>query len=922
MSVYTVPASISIRHALDTIPYGVFGPNDFLASIYSGRGEHDHAHFVRGSKGDPAESDIYTWVGPIPEALGLYCILNPYRTETVPYDSHEAITNGTGLRHRDIGMICAVVAEDDEGTIDEQVARWDALEAETGLRGVVVMSGDARPESIAAAGVDAASVRPGKSIHWTLPLRWMTPTKRSLATRQAIADHLTAITFGDPQVRDLARKQRMGGVLVEERGQHRIQTMLRGGEAVNAADALTALVTYCERHGVDVHGRIQALNKMNQVKGLLTKHSDDAEACRVLEAVLDRIRSSKAVSDGDLEAIQRYARGSVGNSVSTGGAVSHGPVSDAGTLPEKVWDRDGQVYSLDQLRKVLEAREKLYVVCPHGEAHLDNRSSCYAYIGKGGRLNVRCSSCSSHFEEVPQAVVPFAPEEPQPNLSKLTRLAKAKDIVGVVLHLHEHVYGEDEDPKEVAHGIRVRDAVVQELAEQDEADRRWKALEPAKERYQRKKAEAEALDPYLVDCVRQTYLRAKADASRIWQRLLSEGLVPTDCRAPVLAGQGALSGVAGTYKPNCGDITCREHGAMVVAMKVHGGLHVPVTRDGAVVGEPLSARRELYLWVCRPRDVIEGRAKAKVEAAKEALEEAKQAFTKASSGVKRAERGLDKANAKGVDAEVKAAREKVKVARGARSDARAAKRVAGAALEVAKAELQECRNFEISGKLPFERFLRRWSETTGKDPYGSKGEEIHTDLFPPLPEDRAYVAFHLHDGRILVVATRQPAGLPTPKLTVPGAEIGRVLLELADATYKWIPGEDGLPGRVAGKITSSRGLSLDVEGLLRTARASAWVAHGRVGDERLYQQALEAQGVTTAVDADGSVSTLGYVDPEKIQFAIAQSWVRDGGSNSLDDAETIDVQALLDEDDAEFQRGEVIDILAWAQEGSRRASGE
>lgn len=198
--------------------------------------------------------DLFIWAGAIPAGkkakkipVGEYVCWNPYLGAAVQRahqkTSGSVLKNRFGLSANDIAAYVVCSAEIDDQDITTQAQRLDALESETGIAfTVVALSGDTRPESIAAAGVDSGRVQPGKSIHVFLAVNATT-----LAKWKRIQELLCLTLGGDTSLSNPDRLMRLPGAIGHEadhrgtgRGQKRIQTVLRTAPTLYEADALIA----------------------------------------------------------------------------------------------------------------------------------------------------------------------------------------------------------------------------------------------------------------------------------------------------------------------------------------------------------------------------------------------------------------------------------------------------------------------------------------------------------------------------------------------------------------------------------------------------------------------------------------------------------------------------------------------------------
>jgi len=215
---------------------------------YVDRITHRYSSLVDGS------CDLFVWAGAIPAGkkakkipVGEYVCWNPYRGDAVQRAYRK--TNGYALKSRygltanDVAAYVVCFVEIDDVDLATQCQRLDDFEAETGLKfTVVALSGDTRPESILAAGVDPTMVQPGKSIHGFLAVRATT-----LAKWQRVQELLALVLGGDASLSNPDRLMRLPGAIGHEaahrgtvRGMKRIQTVLRTTPTLYEAGTLIA----------------------------------------------------------------------------------------------------------------------------------------------------------------------------------------------------------------------------------------------------------------------------------------------------------------------------------------------------------------------------------------------------------------------------------------------------------------------------------------------------------------------------------------------------------------------------------------------------------------------------------------------------------------------------------------------------------
>ncbi len=265
----SIPTALTITEAKATVVYEP-AVGRFFLDLLSGRTGADKV-FVRGmSKPDHAQhADLYGWRGQIPGAVGDYGVASLYDAHALDLGD-PALDNGTGLTASRVARLVSVFVEADDISMDDQAARLDHLEAHTGIRGLAILTGDTRPESIEAADVAPGRVKAGKSIHFHVPIVWIEPTDiEAVAKWKACGDMLAAIMMGDIRVAgDLARKSRVGGLVAGNPSTKvRVQTYIRRpGPALPIDDLYRRLRDYCDRFGIDVEGRLRALRVAREAK--------------------------------------------------------------------------------------------------------------------------------------------------------------------------------------------------------------------------------------------------------------------------------------------------------------------------------------------------------------------------------------------------------------------------------------------------------------------------------------------------------------------------------------------------------------------------------------------------------------------------------------------------------------------------------
>ena len=265
----SIPTALTITEAMATVVYEP-AVGRFFLDLLSGRTGGERV-FVRGmSKPDHAQhADLYGWRGQIPGAVGDYGLASLYDAHALDLDD-PALDYGTGLTASRVARLVSVFVEADDISMDDQAVRLHHLAAHMGIRGLAILTGDTRPESIEAAEVDPDKVRAGKSIHFHVPIVWIEPTDiEAVAKWKACGDMLAAIMMGDISVAgDLARKSRVGGLVAgNPNTKVRIQSYIRRpGRALPIDDLHLRLRDYCDRFDIDVEGRLQALRVAREAK--------------------------------------------------------------------------------------------------------------------------------------------------------------------------------------------------------------------------------------------------------------------------------------------------------------------------------------------------------------------------------------------------------------------------------------------------------------------------------------------------------------------------------------------------------------------------------------------------------------------------------------------------------------------------------
>lgn len=226
-----------------------------LAGLPEGRTRLTHRYSALTTEGEGG-FDLYLWAGAIPEkkgakkaTVGEYVCWNPYRGASVQraYQKTNGYVTKTryGLSANDIAAYVVCSGEiDDQGTAT-QAQRIDALESEGGFRfTVVALSGDTRPESIRASGVNPSQVVPGKSIHCFVAIQ---PT--TLDKWKRVQELICLTLGGDSSLSNPDRLMRLPGAIGQQfihrgtgKGLQRLQTVLRTTPTLYEADALIAML--------------------------------------------------------------------------------------------------------------------------------------------------------------------------------------------------------------------------------------------------------------------------------------------------------------------------------------------------------------------------------------------------------------------------------------------------------------------------------------------------------------------------------------------------------------------------------------------------------------------------------------------------------------------------------------------------------
>ncbi len=199
------------------------------------------------------------------------------------------------LGQEGIALLPSAPVEIDHLSLEDQAALFTDFEHLTGVRlGILVLSGDLRPESLRAAGVEPAVADGGKSIHaYPLFQRPLDPTPgtpdRKLWDR--IVRYQIAVFGGDTKIANAGHLMRTPGVIARTPwrtgNRLRVQTCLRADNdaALPAEDYLAALETYARHIGLATDEDVERCVEANKL----------AERCE------QRIRSEKVPTEWEEE---------------------------------------------------------------------------------------------------------------------------------------------------------------------------------------------------------------------------------------------------------------------------------------------------------------------------------------------------------------------------------------------------------------------------------------------------------------------------------------------------------------------------------------------------------------------------------------------------------------------------------------------
>ncbi len=343
---------------------------------------------------DNPSAEFTLWSGSIPDyssdvpfqaKTGAYWIpglllSSILRITTDPTERRKMAEWGSGLGRGDVGGHTSAFAEADEGSLDVQYRRILEVEAKTGLRfGLLVLSGDTRPESIKRAGLPKGWVEPGKSIH--LYLLFDRLLQVSVTAEKALwqkIQHLLCVVFrADTAITNTDRKMRLPGIAAgriagDGKGHRtRIQTIIRGDfdrfDPASIPDVLTALLA---SEGVaDPEAAFRAIQLADKVS------KSDGEGAKELAA---RIRLRAKADDSDERAANKY----LGRANPTGGNS---------TFPDdtRILMADGRSGTLAEVTFGLPAGGRtLSCFCP---AHANSRTPAATVgLGTSGKPFLRC----------------------------------------------------------------------------------------------------------------------------------------------------------------------------------------------------------------------------------------------------------------------------------------------------------------------------------------------------------------------------------------------------------------------------------------------------------------------------------------------------------------------------------------------------
>lgn len=266
----------TLLQALATVHFGDLSTDAFLNATQAGRPADAPGPLeVRSTSQERLQACLSAsdgrliWEGPIPRSdkPGRFIVINPYDVTKLTHKDPEELETGKGLTADTIAEVSGIFVEVDEAldggrlAIEEQARIYDRVEADTGLRfSTAVLSGDHR-ESARGQLKDGEVLEVGKSLHIVIATRWQGAGPEALRLRQEATDALCAIAGADPLVRDVARKQRVGGVVARLDGRVRVQTCLRADTSAvfDLQDVRDRLVAYAEQLGINVQVRLEAM---------------------------------------------------------------------------------------------------------------------------------------------------------------------------------------------------------------------------------------------------------------------------------------------------------------------------------------------------------------------------------------------------------------------------------------------------------------------------------------------------------------------------------------------------------------------------------------------------------------------------------------------------------------------------------------
>lgn len=195
--------------------------------------------------------------------VGGFWVPNPYlagsvKTLVTKHEIRDLRSKRLGLTERDLGRLNWIVMENDRLSMEEQAASLDALSAALGEPlSLVVMSGDARPASIASAGVETA--QKGKSLHAYILLDSVSVDR--LDTWLTASRLVTLLIGGDGAMNKPAQLCRYPGQVITHDGVTRIQTVLHHDfdKKWDIDDLVVKLQAEADRRGIDVPSALAAL---------------------------------------------------------------------------------------------------------------------------------------------------------------------------------------------------------------------------------------------------------------------------------------------------------------------------------------------------------------------------------------------------------------------------------------------------------------------------------------------------------------------------------------------------------------------------------------------------------------------------------------------------------------------------------------